>query len=70
MNFQYVTRRLLIAVTWSLALATWGAIAHFFLGTPELGPLLAATAGGAIGGAPILKVVSRWRLTAPQTASR
>lgn len=70
MKLQYAIRRLLVAVTWSLAIATWGAIAHFFLGAPDLGPAIPAAAGALIGAAPLFRLVSARTVTASQTATR
>lgn len=57
MDMRLGLRRLAIAITWALAIATWGSIAHFFVGTPELGAALPLMVGASIGVAPLLKVV-------------
>lgn len=70
MSLRYTIRRVLIAVTWSLALATWGGIAQFLLGVPEIGPALPAAAGALIGAAPLFKVLAvRTARAAAQSAT-
>ena len=34
------TRRVVLAVVWSLAALTWASISNYFMGLPDVGPLL------------------------------
>ena len=67
MNYRLV-RRPLIALTWALAMLTWGSIAHYLFGLPDIGPLLAVLAIALALGLPIgrrLRTASG--LAAPQS---
>jgi hypothetical protein len=47
-------RRLLLAVLWGYAAWVWTSMAHVFLGTPDVGPIIAAAVALWIVARPII----------------
>ena len=47
-------RRLLLAVVWGYAVWVWTSIGHVFLGTPDVGPVIAAAVALWIVARPIV----------------
>ena len=41
MHTKFWFRRIVLAIVWGLAISTWAAIAHYLVGLPDVGPVLA-----------------------------